>query len=121
VLGLFAVLGLLAVLGLTTAVAATVGRTDYVFFAWISFLILLGYVVLLGVATPKLKRLEKSGWNLIFYSNLFFLAYDVFNWLRYLSFGSIFGLIWNLLWAVVGFYFIFQIRGEFHGKKAAKK
>jgi len=122
VLGVFSVLILLPVLGFGTAVGALAGAGGYVFFAWISFFILLAYTVLLGVAMPKLKRKEKSGWDLIFYSNVFFLAYDVFNWLRFMSFGSFFGLVWNILWAVVGLYFIFQIRGQFTGKavKAAK-
>jgi hypothetical protein len=121
VLGILLIMGLFAVLGLTTALVAAVGGTNYVFFAWVSLLILVGYVVLLGVATPKLKRMEKAGWNLIFYSNLFFLVYDVFNWLRYINFGSIFGLIWDVLWAIVGLYFVFQIRSQFTGKKPAAK
>lgn len=116
VLGVFSVLILLPVLGFGTAVGALAGSGGYVFFAWISFLVLSAYTVLLGVAMPKLKRKEKSGWNLIFYSSIFFLAYDIFNWLRFPGLGSFFSLIWNVAWAVVGLYFVFQMRSQFTGK-----
>jgi hypothetical protein len=129
IFGIFSVLGLFAVLGLASAFAvgaAVEGVGAQLFFAWVSLLVLVGYVVLLGVATPKLKRMEKSGWNLIFYSSLFFMVYNVFNTLRYadLGFGALFSLVWNLAISFVGLYFIFQIRSYFTGKvakPAAKK
>lgn len=120
ILGIFSIMVLLPLLGLASVLGTATGAGGYVFFAWISFLILIGYVVLLGVATPKLKRMEKGGWNLIFYSSLFFFAYDVFNALANFSFGAIIGLIWNAAMALVGLYFIFQVRSYFLGKKAAQ-
>lgn len=121
VLGALAILPLLALIGFGTAIVAAVGEANVMFFVWVSLFIMIGYTILLGVATPKLKRMEKSGWDLIFYSSLFFLAYDVFTWLRYVSFGSTFSLIWNVLWALVGLYIIFQVRSQFIGKKTAEK
>lgn len=116
VLGVISIMPLLALAGFGSVVGTVIGQSSLILFVWVSILVLIGYTVLLGVATPKLKRMEKAGWDLIFYSSLFFLAYDVFNWLRYMSFGSTFGLIWNLLWTVVGLYFIFQVRSQFTGK-----
>lgn len=116
ILGVITSLALLPLIGFGSVVGGAVGDGGLIVFIWMSFLILVGYTVLLGVATPKLKRMEKSGWDLIFYSNLFFIVYNLLNWLRYVEFGSIFGLIWDLLWAAVGLYFVFQVRGQFTGK-----
>lgn len=113
VIGLFSILILLPALGIATGVSAVVGLGSLWVLAWIALIVLVGYVVLLGLATPKLKRMQKSGWNLIFYSNIFFAVYDVFNALYRLNIGSIFGLIWNLAGTVVALYFIFQIRSYF--------
>ncbi|MEO5627277.1 MAG: hypothetical protein ABIQ89_00070 [Candidatus Saccharimonadales bacterium] len=121
VFGAISIFPLLALAGLGTVIGSATGQANLVLFVWVSILILIGYTVLLAVATPKLKRMEKAGWNLIFYSNLFFLTYDLFNWLRFVNFSSFFGLLWNLAWAVVGFYIIFQVRSQFMPKKANKK
>jgi hypothetical protein len=91
----------------------------YLALAWVALVILLGYVVLLVAAVPKLKALHKSGWNLLFYSSLFFVAYDVFSWLQYpRAVGS---LIFNLIGAVVGLYFLFQVRSYFGRSKVGPK
>jgi hypothetical protein len=119
IFGIFTCLALLPLLGFASVLGSAVGAGVYVFFAWISLLVLIGYTVLLGVATPKLKRMEKSGWNLIFYSSLFFFAYDVFNALTNFGAGAIIGLIWNVLMTTVSLYFIFQVRKYFLGKKPA--
>ncbi len=119
VFGIFSLLILLPLLGFASVLGTAVGSAGLVFFAWLSFAVLLGYVILLGIATPKLKRMEKSGWNLIFYSTLFFFAYDVFNALRDFGAGAIFTLIWNVLVTTVSLYFIFQMRSYFMGKKPA--
>ena len=118
ILGVLAILPLLALAGLGSAVASVVGQSSLILFVWLSILVMIGYTILLAIATPKLKRMEKRGWELIFYSNLFFIAYDFFNWIRYVSFGSTFSLIWNLLFAAIGLYIVFQIRSQFTGKAA---
>lgn len=120
ILGGISVLLLLPALGIVSTASVVAGGGRWVFFAWLAFLVLLGYVILLAVAMPKLKRMEKSGWNLIFYSALFFLVYDVFNWFQYPTFGGVFALLWNVAWAVVGLYFIFQVRGYFVAKASAE-
>lgn len=116
IFGILGSLALLPLVGLGSVIGSTINDGGFVLFIWVSLLVLVGYTVLLGVATPKLKRMEKAGWDLIFYSNLFFIAYNLFNWLRYISFGSLFGLVWDLLWAAFGLYVVFQVRSQFTGK-----
>lgn len=113
ILGVLALLLLLPALGLASVLAVTVNTGRLLLFTWLAFFVELGYVILLGIAIPKLKRLEKTGWNLIFYSALFFFVYNIFYWFQLPSFGAVFSLIWSIFWSVVWFYFIFQIRGQF--------
>lgn len=119
IFGAFTCLALLPLLGFASVVGTAVGAGGYVFFAWLSLLVLIGYTILLGVATPKLKRMEKSGWNLIFYSSIFFFAYDVLKALTNFGAGAIFSLVWSVITTTVGLYFIFQVRKYFLGKKIA--
>lgn len=123
VLGIISILFLLPALGFVSVVGGAVAGGRWVLFSWLAAIVLIGYVVLLGVAIPKLKVLQKRGWDLIFYSALFFLAYDVVAWLQYPGVGSFFGLLWNVAWAIVGLYFIFQVRSKFvpAKKEAAHK
>ncbi len=125
VFGAFAILVLLPALGFASVVGAAVGVGGYVLMAWLALLFLVGNTVLWAMATPKLKAMQKSGWNLVFYGSLLSLAYDVFNNFRVFSAGSVFSLIWSLLLSLVGLYFLFQVRSYFLGKKtdpvAAKK
>lgn len=119
IFGIFTCLALLPLIGLASVFGAAAGAAGFVLFAWLALFVLIGYTVLLGVATPKLKRMEKGGWNLIFYSTLFFFAYDVLNTIRYISVGSIFTLIWHVITTGISLYFIFQVRKYFLGKKVA--
>lgn len=123
VLGVFGGLGLLAVLGLVSSVGVVVGATQYVFFAWISFFALVAYLVVLGMAVPKLKNKQAGGWDLIFYSELAWFAYSVLYALSYIGAGAIFNLLWNVVGLIVSLYFIFQVREYFKGSKrvSAKK
>lgn len=119
VFGAFTCLALLPLLGFASVVGTAAGAAGFVLFAWLALFVLIGYTVLLGVATPKLKRMEKGGWNLIFYSTLFFFAYDILNTIRYISAGSILTLIWHVITTTISLYFIFQVRKYFLGKKVA--
>jgi hypothetical protein len=123
VFGVFGALGLLAVLGLVSSVGVVVGATQYVFFAWISLFALIAYLVVLGMAVPKLKNKQAGGWDLIFYSELAWFAYSVLYALSYIGAGAIFNLLWNLIGLTVSLYFLFQVREYFKGSKkvSAKK
>lgn len=116
IFGVLAFLPLLAAVGLVSAVGVAVGAGFYVLMAWVSLAILAAYIVVLGIATPKLKNKQASGWNLVYYSTLFFFVYDVINWLRYPLTG-IFGFILNLAGLVIALYFLFQVRSYFKGGK----
>jgi hypothetical protein len=91
-IGLGAFLAPFAVLGGANAAAFTVGTV----FSLVS-------LVLEAMALPGLFKRKKSGWNLLFYSSLVSVA------------GAIvaFNLFGALLNAVIGWYFIFQIRSMY--------
>ena len=71
-------------------------------------------VVLLGMAISPLKSHKKRGWNLLFYVALLNAVVTVV--VHVLSFDLV-GLVWGLLWAAVGAYFLFETRNYFVGKK----
>lgn len=129
ILGIVSLLLLLPALGFVSVVGGSVGAGHWVLFSWLAAAVLVAYVVMLGMAISKLKVQQKRGWDLIFYGALLFLAYDVVAWLQYPSAGGFFGLLWNVAWAIVGLYFIFQVRSKFvsakkeaaHVKSAASK
>ncbi len=72
-------------------------------------------VVLGGMAITPLKAMQKKGWTLLFILMLIEAASMVVsNGLSY----NIMALVWGLLWAAVGGYFLFEIRDYY---KEAKK
>lgn len=129
VVGVFAVLGLTAILFVTTVVVntnpygivvpETVAVHHALFAAWIALAVLAAYLLVLAISIPKLKRKEKRGWDLTFYAALFFLVYDIFNWIQYPS--AVFSLLGNLIGALLGFYILFQVRSKFMGNKSESK
>jgi hypothetical protein len=85
----------------------------------------LGIVCILlgGMAISPLKALQKKGWTLLFVLLLIEVAAIVIS--DVLSFNLL-ALVWELLWAAVGGYFLFEIRGQFglkshKGKEKAAK
>lgn len=90
--GLGAFLAPFAVLGGANATAFTVGT-----------LFSLASLVFEVVALPGLFKRKKSGWNLLFYSNLVSVA------------GSLVALnvVGAVLSAVISFYFLFQVRSKY--------
>lgn len=115
IVGAFWFLTLLSVLGIFSVFATTAGVGGYVLLAWLSLIILGGYLVVLGISVPKLKAKQAMGWKLTYYSLLFFFAYDVLNFVAYLGAGSFVGLIWNVAWLVASLYVLFQVKGQFKG------
>lgn len=117
ILGVLAFFPLLAGLGIVSSFGVTYGSGRLLVLAWLSLAAMAAYLVVLAMATPKLKRKEAGGWNLIYYATLAYFVYDVVYALSDFSAGSFMGLVWNLLWLVVSLYFIFQVRSQFKGKK----
>lgn len=112
VLGAMAFFPLLALTGLVSSAGVIVGAGLYVLTAWLSLAIMLGYLVVLAIAIPKLKAMQRSGWQLVYYSALFFLVYGVLNALSY-GFFALMSLVWNVAIAVVELYIIFQVKSKF--------
>lgn len=119
VLGVLAFFPLLAGLGIVSTFGVAYGSGRLLVLAWLSLIAMAAYLIVLGIATPKLKAKQPRGWDLIFYATLAYFVYDVVYALSYISAAAIMGLIWNLLWLTVSLYFIFQVRSQFKG--SAKK
>lgn len=87
-------------------------------FYWISLLVLAASAVLLLLAAPKLKQMQKGGWDLLFYSMLLYVVYVVGRLFDSVGsgFGDFFG---GAIGAVLSVFFLFQVRDYFAGAKAA--
>lgn len=73
--------------------------------------------VLMVMAISPLKALNKKGWNLLFLVALLQVASLAVNFLfNY----NLFGLIWGLIMAAIGGYFLFEIRGYFTDAKTVR-
>ena len=61
------------------------------------------------MAVPSLFKLEKKGWNLMFYASLLGVLQNALMTV-FVRFSNVFGLI---LGAVISFYVLFQIRNQY--------
>lgn len=117
VLGGLAFIGLLGVLGLTSVVATVAGAGGYVLFAWLALVVLGIEVALLIMAVGPLKEKKKRGWDLLFYSQLISVVFNLFNWLQGSNFGAnALSFVWNLIWITISLYLLFQVRSQFTRK-----
>ncbi len=120
VFGVIGFFSLLALLGVVSVFGVVVGAGGYVFMAWVSMLFMAAYLVVLGIAIPKLKKMDKSGWDLLFYSILAFFVYDVFRDLRYANYSTFMAIIWTIAGTVLSLYVIFQVRQYFKSTSSIK-
>lgn len=111
VLMTFAALSLLAAIGILTSTTYVYGTVSYGFFGWIALAALLVYIVFSFKAISPLKAMNKEGWKLLFYLEYFYLAFGLLQWLTTPSYVS--NLFGTLLSAVLGFYFLFQVKQYF--------
>jgi hypothetical protein len=87
-------------------------------FFYLSLIFLAVEAALLLLATPGLKAMRKSGWNLLFYGLLLNVLYGVLR--MFSEVGGGFGqFLWAVVVSAVGAYLLFQIRGQFTGKSAS--
>ncbi len=77
-------------------------------------------LVLMAMAISPLKEHKKKGWDLIFLVFLLNVAAIIVTGVIGFNPVSIMGTLWALLWAAVGAYFLFEVRGHFGAKHAAK-
>lgn len=127
VLSIFAALSIIGIVfaafGLSAMVATSV-YSPYVATAfgavWLAALVGLAALaittVLLVMAINPLKSKTKKGWTLLFIIALVSLALQVVGDLVSFNLG---GIIVSVLWAAVGAYFLFEIRGYFGVKAKA--
>jgi len=89
------------------AVVAAVGPMFY-----ISMIVLAVQLIIMFVSVPMLLKRKRSGWLLVFYSEVISLVYAVLNTFSYgtFNFGTLLG---GLISAAIGLYFVFQIRSYY--------
>lgn len=75
---------------------------------WVAMLVLLAQIVVMAISIPALMKRKRSGWELVFYSELASAVYAVVNWLSHPF--DIVGLIGALIGVLIGLYVLFQIR-----------
>jgi len=99
---------------------------------WVASLIVLIFgiliIILAAMAVKPLKVMRKKGWMLLFIILLIEVVSQVVDFLFKFN---LFGLVWGVLWAGVGAYFLFEVRDYFgiattdrkvaHGKSEPKK
>jgi len=103
-----------------TAIAGPIGAAAggiVIIGVLISLALGIACVVLGSMSINPLKALKKKGWTLLFVLLLLEVAAIVIS--DVLSF-NLFALIWQLVWAAVAGYLLFEIRG-FFGEKAPKE
>jgi hypothetical protein len=101
-------------LGYAVQYGGAPGVERMTFGIWFSLLVLIVEGLLYLAAFRELLKLNKSGWNLLFYGLLVNLAYGLLSLLIDYSYGG--GLIGTLIGSAIGFYFLFQIRTEYLAK-----
>ncbi|HSW65794.1 MAG TPA: hypothetical protein VLI54_01485 [Bacillota bacterium] len=81
-------------------------------FYYLSLVVMAVVAFLLLIATPGLKGMRKSGWNLFFYATLAEALVAVVRLFSNVG-GGFFYFVGAALSAVVGAFFLFQVRGQF--------
>ena len=91
------------------AVAASIGPMFY-----IALIALAVQLVIMFVSVPMLLKRQRVGWLLVFYAGVAAPVYGLFSAFSYgyFNFG---GFIMQVIGAIIGLYFIFQIRSYYTG------
>lgn len=89
----------------------TSSTTDLSVMWYVALAAMLVQAVLYLLAFSKLKEHKKSGWNLLFYSSLVSLVMGiVYIFVPGYGAGSLIGVA---IGAIIGWFFLFQVRGKF--------
>lgn len=86
------------------------------FFYYLSLLVMAVVGALLLLATPGLKAMKKTGWNYVFYAAVVEAVVAVLRLFSNVN-GGVFAFIGAAIGAVLGAYFLFQVRDYFTGAK----
>lgn len=109
IFGVLAILGGVAAFGLLSVVTpftAVAGVGAYAVTGLLGTLVLLVQGVIELLAFLPLKARKVRGWNLIFWS----LILSVLSSVLYLR---VFGVVSAVFWALVGYYFLYQIKSYY--------
>lgn len=102
VLCLPTVLGLLGFGALIAPLAFLSGSYQGSFYI-VALIVLAVQVILMGLAIPGLFKTTRQSWNLLFYSSLISVIYNLIN----------FDLVGLIVGALISFYLLFQIRSYY--------
>jgi hypothetical protein len=75
-------------------------------------------MIISALAISPLKLMQKRGWSLLFLVALINVLSLLVSFLFQLN---LFSLIWGLIFAGAGGYFLFEVREYFHAERTAKK
>lgn len=78
---------------------------------WAGLVVLLVEAILYIAAFPGTRAKKKSGWDLLFYAAIINILYGLI--LLFTDYGGIGQFIFNLIFAAIGLYFLFQIRASY--------
>ncbi|MBI2031692.1 MAG: hypothetical protein HYT08_03700 [Candidatus Levybacteria bacterium] len=109
IFGILAILAGISAFGLLSVLspfAAVSGAGQYAISGIISSVILLAQGVVELIAFPSLQARKIKGWNLIFLS----LVLSVLSSLTTLSIS---GVLWSLIAAAIGYYFLYQVKSYY--------
>jgi hypothetical protein len=106
--GLFGIIGLIAS---PFAMMAGAGQSLLILFVFLAIAIVEGVLMLLAFK-PTMKR-DLDGWRMLAYTELLHVVSFVISILTSLGSFSVFSVLWGLLWIVVGFYLLFQIKSYY--------
>jgi hypothetical protein len=85
---------------------------------WLSLAVLAVMAAVYILAFPALRARKKSGWDLLFYAALLNVVYGLVS--MFTDYGSFSNLLGTVIGSAIGFYFLFQIRGQYLKAPAAK-
>jgi hypothetical protein len=75
---------------------------------YVGVVMILVDAALLLLAFPKLKNMQKAGWDLLFLASLVNVAYSIVS--LFIDARGIGGFLFGLIFSAVGFWLLFQIK-----------
>ena len=82
---------------------------------WVAFIVLLAEAAIYLLAFTGLKAVKKVGWNWLFIGSVVNVVYGIV--VLFTDYGGVGHLIGAVIGAAIGWYFLFQIRDRYLGKK----
>lgn len=107
---IFGILGVVALLGAGgLSMLLTIGSAGYALPLLITVLISLASAALLLMSYPGIKAHKKSGWNLVFYSQVVGIAGSIVS----IVMGHSYNIVGAIIGAIIGFWILFEVRSHY--------